>query len=62
MKIRNLLLWCWGNPTTDYSKEDAQDHHKFISLAGVLHVTVNSQIRQYRYDKTLKHHILKDIL
>ena len=40
-------------------REDTQDHEIFISLTGVLYVTVNSRKDK---DKALKKHILKDIV
>ena len=40
-------------------REDAQDHDIFISLTGALYVVVNSRKEK---GKTLKKHILKDIL
>ena len=44
----------WTTP-----KEDAQDHDIFISLTGVLYVTVNSRKDK---GKAFKKHILKDIV
>ena len=40
-------------------REDAQDHDIFISLTGTLYVVVNPRKSK---DKTLKEHILKDIV
>ena len=47
------------SPSKDYSKEDVQGNDMFISLAGDLHVIVNSKIDK---TKSFKHHILKDIV